>query len=200
MSPERQEAREIELRGRPRPVTRLNRTTLSLIIGALSLAVLTAGLFGLRRSVPRAIGPNAVLPRVENVTHAEGLDSMPHDYASVPHLGSPIGELGRPVRNAEARAGIGDLPERPTFRPNPEEDALRAERLREKAESDEAGKSQLFVQLKGILHAASATAPWDAASIADSLASRLNLPSGIPGTTLSGEGHAEPQTAHAEKL
>jgi type IV secretion system protein VirB10 len=48
----------------------------------------------------------------------------------------------------EQSAGIPPLPERPTFAPSPEEDALRTQRLKDEQNSETANTSAVFVQLK----------------------------------------------------
>jgi type IV secretion system protein VirB10 len=59
-----------------------------------------------------------------------------------------VGEFGRPLLRAEREAGIPELPERPSFKPNPEEDALRAQRMKEQNEMEEAARASVFFQLK----------------------------------------------------
>jgi type IV secretion system protein VirB10 len=56
--------------------------------------------------------------------------------------------LGRAQLSAEQAAGIPALPEQGNFRPNAEEEALRAERLRLQSEDREAQKAQVFFQLR----------------------------------------------------
>lgn len=155
-SPSKESSDRLALRAKPRPVARLNRTTLAVLVGGLAVAVFMAALWGLRRP-PKGASPTDQPRNVEHVSRAEGLDTLPADYASVPQaksqhappsLGAPIGELGRPVLREEVAAGLPTLPERPSFSPNPEEDALRTRRLKEQQEGDEANKSAVFVQLK----------------------------------------------------
>lgn len=173
----------LALRTRPRPVTRLNRTTLAVLVGGLTITVFAAALWGLRKA-PKSTTPEDAPRNMEHVSRAEGLDTLPADYASIPQskasprLGAPIGELGRPVLREEQAGGIPPLPERSSFTPSPEEDALRTRRLKEEQEGEAADKSTVFVQLKqhsqpqtdhaGVTSAASAGAvgspPSDAVS------------------------------------
>jgi len=141
----------LELRAKPKPVTRLNRKAIAVLFGGLALAVLFAVMWGLR--TPKSKGSSGAQDtrNIGHVTRAEGFALLPHDYASLPKpapLGAPIGELGRPVLRAEREAGIPELPERPNFRPGPEDDAIRAKHLKEQSEADEANKAQVLVQLK----------------------------------------------------
>lgn len=154
-APIKESVDRLTLRTKPRPVTRLNRTTLAVIIGSLTVTVFAAALWGLRKP-PKSTSPADQPRNVERVSRAEGLDTLPADYASLPQpkaqstprLGAPIGELGRPVLREEQAVGLQPLPERSTFAPNPEEDALRTRRLKDQQESDAADKSAVFVQLK----------------------------------------------------
>jgi len=142
---------QLELRSRPRAVTRLNRKTVAILLGSVALGLVLALMWGLRRPKPNNPADSQEKRNVERVTHAEGFALLPHDYGSLPKappLGAPIGELGRPVLRAEREAGIPELPEQPSFRPSPEDDAIRAQRLKEQSEADEASKAQVFVQMK----------------------------------------------------
>ena len=146
----KESAAALELRARPRPVTRLNRKTLAAILAIFAVAVLIAAMVGLRRpSAPSPIeAPQATGPT--QVAHAQGLAAMPRSYAGVrtfPELGAPAGEFGPAVVKEERAAGIPELPARPSFMPSPEEDAIRAQRLQAQREAEDAAKAQLFVHL-----------------------------------------------------
>ncbi len=175
------------LRRAPRPVNRLNRTTLAVLIGGLAILVLIATLWGLRRPPPKPDSATDREGKVDHAARAEGLDALPRDYASIPkpqpapRLGAPIGELGRPVLREEQAAGLQPLPERPSFSPNPEEDALRAQRLREEQEAEAANKSQVLVQLKRSQQTPASSSPSEA----------------VPGP-VSGTGAAPQSPPHAE--
>jgi type IV secretion system protein VirB10 len=91
-------------------------------------------------------------PQSQRVARAEGLETLPRDYAQVPstpRLGPPLGELGRPVVRAEQEAGLapmegtGDY----SFQPDHFEDARRADRLQQVQEDEEAVQAQVFFQL-----------------------------------------------------
>ena len=88
----------VALRAQPRPVTRLNRRTLAILAGGLSVAVLGALMWSLQ---PQRRGANeqAELYNVDRVSKSEGLDGLPADYSklppAVPELGPPLpGDLG----------------------------------------------------------------------------------------------------------
>ena len=98
------------------PVTRLNRRTLAILAGGLSVAVLGALMWSLQ---PQRRGANeqAELYNVDRVSKSEGLDGLPADYSklppAVPELGPPLpGDLGpaivrskQPVTAAYAAPG-----------------------------------------------------------------------------------------------
>lgn len=152
-TPERQQPETLELRARPRPVKRLNRRAIAVMLGGLIIGVMLVLLWGLRKPTTKnAQEAAATRQTVEHVAKPEGLNLLPKDYASlprppVPQLGAPVGELGRPLVRAEREAGLPELPERPTYRQNPEEDAIRAQRLKEAREGEEAAKAQTRLTL-----------------------------------------------------
>jgi len=148
---EKEDPSRLELRAKPRPVVRLNRRLIAVLGGAALLAVVLALMWGLRKPPPAHSSTTPEKRNVERVARAEGLESLPRDYAAIPRppqLGAPIGELGRPVLRAEREAGIPELPERPTYRPSPEEDAIRAQRLREQSEAEAAMKAAVLIKLE----------------------------------------------------
>ncbi len=202
----KESAAALELRARPRPVTRLNRKTLAAILAIFAIAVLIAAMVGLRRprsrspvAPPQAAGPT-------QVAHVQGFAAMPRSYAGVrtyPQLGAPAGEFGPAVVKAERAAGIPELPERPTFTPSPEEDAIRAERLRAQRDAQDALKAQLFVQLREQPTPVASTASTGAAVQSPSLAAAEAIAAHV-GEGLSREGvltarAGAPQRAQAQK-
>ena len=204
----KESAAALELRARPRPVTRLNRKTLAMILAVFAVSVLAAAMVGLRRpSAPSSIEPPQATGPTQ-VAHAQGLAAMPRSYAGVrtfPQLGAPGGEFGPAVVKEERAAGIPELPARPSFVPSPEEDAIRAQRLQEQREAQDAAKAQLFVHLREQLGpAASTLSPGTAAqspslAAAEAIASHVGegLNSG-QGPTAAGSGAT--QSAQAQKV
>ena len=138
----------LAIRARPKPVMRLNRWTLIALAGVSSAAVLGAMVWALQgRDRNGQFGDE--LYTTDRVNPAEGLQTLPRDYTQVqpPQLGAPLpGELGGPIIRTEREAGIEAMPERPSFRPDPEEDARRAARLREQQEAEAAAKAAVFFQ------------------------------------------------------
>ncbi len=115
----------VALRAQPRPVTRLNRRSLAILTGGLSVAVLGATIWSLQ---PQRRGANdqAELYNVDRVSKSEGLDGLPSDYSKllkVPELGPPLpGDLGPAIVASQQ-------PMAPTYAPpgHDPEDARRKE-------------------------------------------------------------------------
>jgi type IV secretion system protein VirB10 len=102
----------VALRAQPRAVTRLNRRTLAVLVGGLSVAVLGATIWLLQ---PQRRGANeqTELYNVDRVSKSEGLDGLPADYSklppalppAVPELGPPLpGDLGPAIVNSQQPA------------------------------------------------------------------------------------------------
>ncbi|HEJ5328897.1 TPA: conjugal transfer protein TrbI, partial [Pseudomonas aeruginosa] len=120
----------VALRAQPRPVTRLNRRTLVILAGGLSVAVLGALMWSLQ---PQRRGANeqTELYNVDRVSRSEGLDALPADYSklppalppAVPELGPPLpGDLGPAMVNSQQPVAAAYAA--PGYDPN---DALRKE-------------------------------------------------------------------------
>jgi len=138
------EPEAVALRAQPRPVTRLNRRTLAILAGGLSVAVLGALMWSLQ---PQRHGASeqAELYNVDRVSRSEGLDQLPADYSKlpptlppeVPELGPPLpGDLGPAIVNSQqpAVAAYGA----------PGHDPAEAERLARLKEAEEAAASSVF--------------------------------------------------------
>lgn len=145
--PPKEAPESLELRAKPRPVTRLNPRMLAVVVGGLSAAVLGAMLWSLQPQ-PRRQGaePNELF-NVDRVARSEGLEQLPADYSQlppppapeIPQLGPPLpGDLGGPILRAEQQAqGYGHGP-----------DAAEAERLALLKEAEEAAQSSVFFQTR----------------------------------------------------
>ncbi|EPD42330.1 MULTISPECIES: TrbI/VirB10 family protein [Delftia] len=140
----------VALRAQPRLVTRLNRRTLAILVGGLSVAVLGATIWSLQ---PQRRGANeqTELYNVDRVSKSEGLDGLPADYSKlppqVPELGPPLpGDLGPAIVNSQQTVTPAYAP--PGHDP---EDALRKE-------ADAAAASSVFFRSGGQGKAASTVA------------------------------------------
>ncbi len=116
----------VALRAQPRPVTRLNRRTLAILVGGLSVAVLGATIWSLQPPQRGAGGQNE-LYNVDRVSKSEGLAGLPADYSklppNVPELGPPLpGDLGPAIVASQQPMTPAYVP--PGHDPN---DALRKE-------------------------------------------------------------------------
>ncbi|NYT80250.1 TrbI/VirB10 family protein [Alcaligenaceae bacterium] len=135
----------VALRAQPRPVTRLNRRTLALLVGGLSVAVLGATIWSLQPQ-RRGAGTQTELYNVDRVSKSEGLDALPADYSmlltpevpsDVPELGPPLpGDLGPAIVNSQQPAVA-------TYAP-PGVDAEAAEREARRKEAEAAAASSVF--------------------------------------------------------
>ncbi|MCG8354236.1 MAG: TrbI/VirB10 family protein [Kiloniellales bacterium] len=143
---------ELALRAKPRPVTRINRRVLMLLSGTGLLLIFGATIFAL--DPPRLFDRGDAgreLIRTENAPRPEGLDALPRDYGDLPRppvqLGPPLpGDIGPAVVGAERDLGIGS-PEALPFRPSPEDDAARAERIRQARLAQQGREAGVFFQL-----------------------------------------------------
>jgi len=163
MSEPKVDPESLTLRASPRPVTRLNRRTLAVIVGCVVAAIFGVTLWSLQPS-RRLPGELPVeLHNVDRISRAEGLDQLPPDYSkvvptkpssqspaapTVPLLGPPLpGDLGGPLLRAERQAQFGSAGPNGSgsaLRADPAADAARVERINRQREADEAAKATLF--------------------------------------------------------
>ncbi|MFI8743903.1 TrbI/VirB10 family protein [Pseudomonas sp. NPDC077186] len=146
--PPKEAPESLELRAKPRPVTRLNPRMLAAVVGGLSAAVLGAMLWSLQPQQHRQGAEPNELYNVDRVARSEGLEQLPADYSQlprppapeIPQLGPPLpGDLGGPILRAEHQAqGYSHGP-----------DAAEAERLARLKEAEEAALSSVFFQTGG---------------------------------------------------
>ncbi|CUI67198.1 MULTISPECIES: TrbI/VirB10 family protein [Pseudomonadota] len=138
------EPEAVSLRAQPRPVTRLNRRTLAILAGGLSVAVLGALMWSLQPQ-RRAANEQTELYNVDRVSRSEGLDQLPTDYSKlpstlppdVPELGPPLpGDLGPAIVNSQQPAVAAYAA--------PGHDPAEAERLARLKEAEEAAASSVF--------------------------------------------------------
>lgn len=130
------------LRASPRPVTRLNRRMLAVLVGGLSAGVLGATLWSLSPG-RRDRGAGTELFNVDRIARTEDLERLPRDYAGLakpapPVLGPPLpGDLGPAIVKSqqpmEMRAPGGGV------------DPEQAERLA----AEEAARSSVFFRSRG---------------------------------------------------
>ena len=150
----------LELRARPRPVTRLSRRALIALGSGSSLVIGGLAIWALSTSHDAGKAPEE-LYSTDRKPVAEGLNTLPRDYAGVPpapppgvpQLGPPLpGDLGRPILSAgqQSTSPIAHAPglaAAPPPGPSPEEQARLAEIQRLRQEAEAARRSGLFVQV-----------------------------------------------------
>jgi type IV secretion system protein TrbI len=195
-SPKKEDPASLGLRAAPMPVTRLNRRTLAALIGGVVLLVLLATMWALEPKRGKNEVASTELHASQQVTHADGLQSLPQDYASipkVPQLGPPTGELGRPVLREEQRAGIDTGTDQSFFRPNAEVDADRVARLRLQDEAEAAAKAQVFFQISR-----RRSEPQESSNAASTEAGALGVGPGAVSPPRPAEGSTD-QNLHGRK-
>lgn len=150
------------LRARPRSVKRLSKKALAVLIGVSAIAVAAAALFALRPSL-RTNAPVEQSYSTDHKATADGLATLPGDYAGVPRLGDPLpGDLGGPMLRAQQEGRMNTIvPAGPPPGPDPAEQAAIAERQRRVQEVRAAIGSPLlaFSKQAGAAAVASAAAP-----------------------------------------
>lgn len=138
----------LELRARPRPIRRLNKRTLMISCAVAALFIAGATIIAL--SPPRIFKPGerTELYNTDRKQTADGLSKLPKSYEDLPpKLGPPSpGDVGRAFAESEKKLGTSSSSEAP-FRANAEEDAERAERIRQTRISQQAKESGLFFRL-----------------------------------------------------
>ena len=146
------DAEALALRARPRRVARFNRRVVIGVAAGACALIFAATMVAL---YPPLLNPNpsgAELLNTDRKQVAEGLSALPHGYGDLapkpapPKLGPPLpGDLGPAVTHVEQNLGVPPQPAQNFgLRPNPEEDAARAERMRLARQAQEALESKVF--------------------------------------------------------
>lgn len=151
----------LELRAQPRAVTRLSRRALIALGSGSSLVIGGLAVWALSTSHNGGKAPEELFS-TDRKPVAEGLNTLPRDYAGVPaappagvpQLGPPLpGDLGRPILSAGQQGTSPIAPATPipgaapSPGPSPEEQARLAEIQRLRQEAEAARRSGLFVQV-----------------------------------------------------
>ncbi|MER9136091.1 TrbI/VirB10 family protein [Mesorhizobium sp. M0830] len=118
---------ELRLRPEPARVTRLSRKVLIGLGGVASAAILGTLIWALDIRRHSNDEPSELFT-TENRSTADGLQTLPKDYAGVPKLGPPLpGDLGRPILRAQERGQSIKVPDSSTPRADPNEQRRLAE-------------------------------------------------------------------------
>jgi len=124
---------DMRLRGPAPRVTRLSRKVLA-GLGAIALVGIGGALIYALQTKDRTAAPDE-LYSTENRSTADGLQTLPRDYAGIPRLGPPLpGDLGRPMLSSGNHVPTGTVPS-----PDP----MPQRRLQER---EAARTSKLFMQ------------------------------------------------------
>lgn len=184
---------DLELRAKPRPVTRVNRKVLIGGTAIVCLALFGAVLFALDPPDWRSARKPEELYNTDRKPTAEGLSKLPQSYEDVPQLGPPLpGDLGDAMHKAEVGKGA-ELPIRQQpFRPDPEADLERADRIRLSRLAQQGRESKLFFQVRTVSteQGMVETKPGERSAASQSAFDALSL--GQPGA--SGGAGAKEQT------
>lgn len=138
------------LRARPRRVARFNRRVVVGVAGAACILVCVATMIALYRPSLNRASTGEDLLNTGHKQIADGLATLPSSYGDLapkpPKLGPPLpGDLGPPVRHVEQNLGVTPPPAQDYgLRPNPEDDAAQAERMRLARQAREALESKVF--------------------------------------------------------
>lgn len=133
------------LRANPRGVVRVKRRLLIGIAASGCVAIFAATWLALGQ---RSYGPGQTGGEVHAIggKHTpDGLAALPSSYDKVKSLGTPLpGDLGPSVVDREKSLGVS--PTGASLRPNPEDDAARAERMRLAQQARQAREAGVFFQ------------------------------------------------------
>ncbi len=140
------EPETVELRAKPKPVTRISRKVL---LGGSALALLfIAGAVMIALDPPDwTSGTKRELYQTRRKVTPDGLEKLPSSYDRIPKLGPPgPGDIGRSLTRLERDLGIKPpaVNPIPTYRPDPEADFRRAERIRLARKKSQALESGVF--------------------------------------------------------
>jgi type IV secretory pathway VirB10-like protein len=140
------------LRPQPRRVVRFKRRVVIGIVAIASIAIFGAAWIALNGTLFRQRVTDQELYNTERKPMADALSGLPKSYdqlAKPPKLGAPLpGDLGPPVVDEEKKLGVIP-PSAPNagLRPNPEDEAERAERMRLAQQARQAREAGVFFQL-----------------------------------------------------
>jgi len=143
--PPKSEPESLSLRASPRRVVRFKRNLLIGIAGVASAAIFAAAWLALGSGQSGKPQTGDELYNTERKPKPDSLSALPSNYDKV-RLGAPLpGDLGPPVVARENSLGIS--PTDASFKPNPEDDAARAERMRRAQQAQQASESGVFFQI-----------------------------------------------------
>lgn len=205
-----EQAERLRIRSSPKPVTRINRKALMVGGGLGVLGLFAAMSVALQPPTAVAPGEQRELYNTTNTRTPEGLSALPAGYGDIRpdpviQLSPPLaGDLGATMLQTERELGIA--PEQMTrfdsdFRPNPVDEAARAERLRQAALAEEAARAPVFFQLQSETgnQTIAAARPASESSFPD-VGSELLALAALPQGTPSAFGGSDDSNLQSRKL
>jgi type IV secretory pathway VirB10-like protein len=148
--PPKSDPEALVLRARPRRVARFDRRVVIGVAAVACVLVFAATMIALYPPSMNRGSNGTDLLNTDRKQIADGLATLPSSYGDLvpkpPKLGPPLpGDLGPPVTHVEQNLGVAPQPAQNFgLRPNPEEDAARAERMRLARQAQEALESKVF--------------------------------------------------------
>jgi type IV secretory pathway VirB10-like protein len=165
------------LRAKPRKVVRFKRGLLIGIAAIACIAIFGATWIALGSAALKRPLTESNLYSANSRTKPEALASLPSSYDKV-KLGSPLpGDLGPPVVAREKSLGV--TPTDASFKPNPEDDQARAERMRRAQEAQRANEAGVFFHIA--TDSSEAPAATTAAGHEASVVPSGTVPTAVPG-------------------
>lgn len=144
------EPEQLELRAQPRPVSRISRTVI--YAGSAVALVLISGAVLVALDPPNwREGSHKELLEAHRKQTPDGLEQLPSSYDRIPKLGPPnTGDLGKTITRVERDLGIKPIARNPlpSYRPDPEAEFERAERIRLARMATQAMESDLFFAVR----------------------------------------------------
>lgn len=193
--PFEQQAEALKIRSNPKPVTRINRKIIIAGAGAGLLLLFFGASVAL--NPPRAIDDteNTELYNTSSRPQAEELRALPASYADVPVLGEPVpGDLGASIVQTEREFGIEhEVLDQPVmdFRPDPNMDRLRAERIRQAQLEQDSIEAPVFFQLSQQSRGTANTEPGTQTGFRSTNLDPFASNSTLPQSAFSGSGGAQ---------
>jgi type IV secretion system protein VirB10 len=138
---------KLELRAKPRPITRISRKVL--YTGSALLLLFISGAVLIALDPPDwKDGKRTELIEAGRSQTPEGIERLPSSYDRIPKLGPPNpGDLGKSITQLERDLNIQPRP-LPSFKSDPEEEFKRAERIRLAKLAAEANASGVFFTIQ----------------------------------------------------
>lgn len=177
--PPKTDPETLVLRAQPRRVVRFKRSLLIGIAGFGAITIFAATWFALRGASSGHHQKDPELYNTGRKNMPEAVAALPPSYDKV-KLGPPLpGDLGPAVIAREKSVGINSAGD--SFKPNPEDDAARAERIRLAQQARQADEAGVLFQTsnRGAAVAANAGAPGTRSMLSDETSSIATSASGL---------------------